>query len=150
MPSYSAQSSAIRAARSVLGKEASVSRDFHLMQVETEEGMRWCWSKKPIKDEKRAAQGNEAPKATRKPPTSAKRQKAAQEAATGKLPPPPDFSAQTHAPYRKRLQALIDLVNAGDADGLEAVQINPTSTSPKAMARYRDLAVTAIRAAKKG
>ncbi|WP_444429651.1 hypothetical protein ACTTAM_14040 [Rhodobacter capsulatus] len=33
-----------------------------------------------------------------------------------------------------------------DATGLRAVQINPVSSSPKALARYRDLAVLAIEA----
>jgi hypothetical protein len=71
--------------------------------------------------------------------------RAAEEAASrGELPPAPDLSAPTHAPYRKKLEKLLALAQAGDAAGLRAVAINPTSTSPKALARWRDLAVRAI------
>jgi hypothetical protein len=64
----------------------------------------------------------------------------------GELPPPPDFSAATHARFRAKLEGLVALVEKGDVDGLRAVLINPVSSSPKAMARYRDLAVIAIEA----
>jgi hypothetical protein len=69
---------------------------------------------------------------------------AAEAAAKGKLPKAPDFSADTHKPYRAKLAALVELAKAGDIAGLEAVAINPTSSSPKALARYRDLCVLAI------
>lgn len=71
---------------------------------------------------------------------------AAEAAAKGKLPAAPDFSAATHAPYRKKLAALVELAKAGDAKGLKAVAINPTSSSPKALARYRDLCLVALAA----
>ena len=61
------------------------------------------------------------------------------------LPNPPDFTANTHKPYRKKLDALTALVAARDIAGLEAFAINPTSTSPKALIRYRDRAISAIR-----
>jgi hypothetical protein len=64
----------------------------------------------------------------------------------GELPPPPDFSAATHARFRGKLVGLVALAEKGDVDGLRAVVINPVSSSPKAMARYRDLAVIAIQA----
>lgn len=64
----------------------------------------------------------------------------------GELPPPPDFSAPTHARFRAKLAALVELVGKADANGLRAMQINPVSSSPKALARYRDLAVVAIEA----
>jgi hypothetical protein len=64
----------------------------------------------------------------------------------GILPEQPDFSAATHARFRGKLAKLIALANAGDLGGLQAIPINPTSTSPKAMARYRDLAITALQA----
>jgi len=64
----------------------------------------------------------------------------------GELPPPPDFSAATHARFRAKLEGLVALAEKGDVDGLRAVIINPVSSSPKAMARYRDLAVMAIEA----
>jgi hypothetical protein len=64
----------------------------------------------------------------------------------GELPPPPDFSAPTHARFRAKLAALVELARKADATGLRAVPINPVSSSPKALARYRDLAVLAIEA----
>lgn len=64
----------------------------------------------------------------------------------GELPPPPDFSAPTHARFRAKLAALVDLAGKADATGLRAIPINPVSSSPKALARYRDLAVLAIEA----
>jgi hypothetical protein len=62
--------------------------------------------------------------------------------------PKPDFSAETHKRFRNKLAHLVDLANAGDVEGLKAVTINPVSSSPKAMARYRDLCVTALEARK--
>jgi hypothetical protein len=64
----------------------------------------------------------------------------------GELPPPPDFSAPTHARFRAKLAALVELAGNADATGLRAIAINPVSSSPKALARYRDLAVLAIEA----
>ena len=62
----------------------------------------------------------------------------------GELPPPPDFSAPTHARFRAKLAALVELAGKADANRLRANSINPVSFSPKALARYRDLAVLAI------
>jgi hypothetical protein len=86
--------------------------------------------------------------AAKSPAGRAGGQRAAIEAAarTGKLPSPPDFSAATHARFRGKLAKLIELARAGDIGGLNAVEINPVSTSPKALARYRDLCVLALRA----
>lgn len=64
----------------------------------------------------------------------------------GELPTPPDFSAPTHARFRAKLAALVELAGKADATGLRAIPINPVSSSPKALARYRDLAVLAIEA----
>jgi hypothetical protein len=64
----------------------------------------------------------------------------------GELPPPPDFSAPTHARFRVKLAALVELAGKADATGLRDIPINPISSSPKALARYRDLAVLAIEA----
>jgi hypothetical protein len=72
---------------------------------------------------------------------------AALEAArSGNLPTPPDFSAATHARFRSKLEGLIALAGRGDIEGLRAVAINPVSSSPKALARYRDLCVIALEA----
>ena len=43
----------------------------------------------------------------------------------GELPPPPDFSATTHARFRAKLEGLVALAEKGDVDGLRAVAINP-------------------------
>ncbi|MCA3467722.1 MAG: hypothetical protein IOD03_09125 [Methylocystis sp.] len=67
-------------------------------------------------------------------------------AKTGTLPVPPDFSAPTHARFRGKLEGLIALAERGDIEGLRDVTINPVSSSPKALARYRDLCVTALQA----
>jgi hypothetical protein len=67
-------------------------------------------------------------------------------AARGELPNPPDFSAETHKRHRARLQSLVDMVAAGDIDGLRKTVIEPHSSSRKAMFRYRELAVMALAA----
>jgi len=67
-------------------------------------------------------------------------------AKTGTLPVPPDFSAATHARFRGKLEGLIALAERGDIEGLRDVRINPVSSSPKALARYRDLCVIALEA----
>ena len=97
------------------------------------------------------ASSKKAPKTAAKQASSSQRplgQRAAIEAAAreGKLPDPPDFSAATHKRFRNKLQNVIDLAKAGDLKGLRALEINPVSSSPKAIARYRDLCVTALEA----
>jgi hypothetical protein len=64
----------------------------------------------------------------------------------GKLPEPPDFSAETHKRFRNRLANVVELAKAGDLKGLRTLEINPVSSSPKAIARYRDLCVIALEA----
>ncbi len=83
------------------------------------------------------------------PPSAPRRRRDADleaKARQGELPPPPDFSAPTHARFRAKLAALVELAGKADAIGLRAISINPVSSSPKALARYRDLAVLAIEA----
>ncbi|MDZ7909003.1 MAG: hypothetical protein U5N10_12795 [Gemmobacter sp.] len=87
-----------------------------------------------------AAEPETAPRAQRRRRDADIEAKARQ----GELPPPPDFSAPTHARFRAKLAALVDLAGKADATGLRAIAINPVSSSPKALARYRDLAVLAI------
>ena len=72
-----------------------------------------------------------------------------EQAQSGALPAAPDFSKPTHARFRAKLAKLVALAEAGDLEGLKAVEINPVSTSPKAMARYCDLAIIAIEARRK-
>ena len=64
----------------------------------------------------------------------------------GELPAAPDFSAASHARFRNRLGQITVLAEAGDIAGLRAIVINPVSSSPKAMLRYRDLCVMALEA----
>ena len=68
------------------------------------------------------------------------------DAEAGKLPPVPDFSAETHTRFRPKLAELVQLVKVRDIKGLKAYPIKPISTSPKAMDRYRNLAVIALEA----
>jgi hypothetical protein len=70
---------------------------------------------------------------------------AAMEAAErGVMPTPPDFNKPAHVGYRKRLQALVDMAEAGDLDGLQATVIETKCSSRVLLARYRDLAVRAL------
>jgi hypothetical protein len=64
----------------------------------------------------------------------------------GTIPAAPDFSAPTHARFRKKLAEVVAMVEAGNIEGLKAFPIKPVSSSPKAIARYRDLAVIALEA----
>ena len=64
----------------------------------------------------------------------------------GELPPAPDFSADLHKRNRGRLAQLVAMAEAGDIAGLEAFPIKPNCTSPKAMDRYRNLCVIALKA----
>ena len=79
-------------------------------------------------------------------PVIGKRQAIRDQAQTGALPPAPDFSKPTHARFRAKLAQIVALAEAGDTAGLQAFEINPVSSSPRAMARYRDLCVIAITA----
>jgi hypothetical protein len=79
-------------------------------------------------------------------PVVGKRQAIIIQAQSGALPQAPDFSKPTHARFRAKLAQIVALAEAGDIAGLQAFEINPVSSSPKAMARYRDLCVIAITA----
>ncbi|RWQ44926.1 hypothetical protein [Mesorhizobium sp.] len=104
----------------------------------------------------KAAKAPKAPKAEKAPkapkadkPAGGKRAEILASAEAGTLPAKPDFSAATHARFRKKLDEIIALVDAGDIKALKAYPINPISSSPKAMDRYRNLAVTALEAQRK-
>ena len=75
-----------------------------------------------------------------------KRQAILDRAQTGALPAAPDFSKPTHARFRAKLAQIVALAEAGDIASLQDFEINPVSSSPKAMARYRDFCVIAIKA----
>ena len=87
----------------------------------------------------------EEPKAATAPVVG-KRQAILDQAQTGSLPQVPDFSKPTHARFRAKLAQIVTLAEAGDIAALQAFEINPVSSSPTAMARYRDLCVIAITA----
>jgi len=80
------------------------------------------------------------------PPVIGKRQAIRDQAQSDALPQPPDFSKPTHARFRAKLAQIVALAETGDIAALKAFEINPVSSSPKAMARYRDLCVIAITA----
>jgi hypothetical protein len=105
-------------------------------------------SKKPAKVAKAAAKAAKpAAKGDKAKPAKLGKRAAIEAAAReGKLPTPPDFSAETHARFRGKLDEVIALAKAGDLKGLKAIEINPVSTSPKAIDRYRNLAVMALEA----
>lgn len=94
--------------------------------------------------EARAEKAPKAPKADK--PAAGKRAAILEAAQRGELPTPPDFSAETHKRFRPKLAAVVALVEAGAIEELEAFAINPVSSSPKAIAKYRDLAVIALKA----
>lgn len=67
-------------------------------------------------------------------------------AAEGKVPAFPDFSAPTHAPFKATIEALDAAAKAKDVAALKAIEINPTSSTPKALDRYRNIVVKALSA----
>lgn len=75
-----------------------------------------------------------------------KRAQVAADAAAGKLPTAPDFSAPTHARYVKKLAEIVALVKAGDIKGLKANDVQPLSSSRAALCKYRDFAIVALEA----
>ena len=91
----------------------------------------------------KAAPAPKAPKASAGPGKFAAIREAAER---GELPPAPDFSADLHKRNRGRLAQLVAMAEAGDVAGLEAFPIKPNCTSPKAMDRYRNLCVMALKA----
>ena len=97
----------------------------------------------------KAAPSGEKPLADRKTAAKAekplgKRAAILAAAQAGILPTPPDFTAETHKRFRGKLADLVALAAAGDVAGLKAYAINPISSSPKALDRYRNLCVMAL------
>lgn len=62
----------------------------------------------------------------------------------GEMPAAPDFSAETHKRFRPKLAEVVALADAGDLVALKAIEIKAVTSSPKAIAKYRDLAVIAL------
>ncbi|APF36730.1 hypothetical protein BOQ54_04815 [Chelatococcus daeguensis] len=122
--------------------------------VKTKDGFAWRLKKQAggrndARDARLAPDPSREPQratATKRERPFGKRAQIEADARAGKLPEPPDFSAETHKRFRNKLAAVVALANAGDLNGLRAFQINPVSSSPKAIARYRDLCVMALEA----
>lgn len=85
----------------------------------------------------------------KRPMALGKRAAVIEAARAGILPQAPDFSAETHRRFRKRLDEIVAMAEARDIQGLRAVEIEPISSSRKAMVKYRDLAVLALEAAER-
>lgn len=85
-------------------------------------------------------------RATKADKPNGKRAAILEAAQRGDLPAAPDFSADTHKRFRAKLAEVVAAAEAGDLATLRAFTINPVSSSPKAIAKYRDLAVIALEA----
>ena len=115
---------------------------------------------KPVAKAKPVAKVAKATKATKpvaKVATKAKAEKVAKvekplsaraqieaDAAAGKLPTKLAFTSPGDKRYQKKVDLLNELAAKGDIKGLKAVEINAYSSSPKKMAKWRDLAVIAL------
>lgn len=71
---------------------------------------------------------------------------ATEAAAQGKLPTPPDFTANTHKYYRPKLAEVVKMAKGGDTKGLRSFKINGSSTSPTAIKKYVACALKALAA----
>jgi hypothetical protein len=124
--------SAQRAARSALKNPKAVDgQEFETVR----QGAVWAYRIKAA-----------TPAATTKPKALGKRAQIEADAHAGVLPAPPDFSAETHARFRKRLAEIVGFVGAGDIKALKADTTEPKSSSRIALCRYRDLAIIALEA----
>lgn len=88
----------------------------------------------------------EAIPSVRKAAKAGKRAEVEAAAMAGEIPAAPDFSAPTHASHRKIHAQIVAMVETGDVAGLKAWEHKHYSSSQKALARYRDLAVMALSA----
>ncbi|MGI0528015.1 hypothetical protein [Rhizobium giardinii] len=141
---------AIDAAAAKLVEENPTARAKPIIVAFDGEGNQAMISGKPRKAAKAEKPAN-APKAAKAaaPEKHGKRAEILASAEAGILPAKPDFSAATHARFRKRLDKIAALVEKGDVKALKAFPINPISSSPKAMDKYRNLAVIALEAQRK-
>lgn len=162
--SYSTKFAAERARKAISVPEAfkvtgpNADGRYAVEQIEGTEVAALATDAKPTKKTQAAVKKAKAPKAEKaaKTPAQAKVQKsekavgkrAAIQAAAekGKLPAAPDFSAETHARFRPKLEELVKLVKAKDIKALKKYEINAVSSSPKALDRFRNLAVIALEA----
>jgi hypothetical protein len=153
IPTESKESSMKTYAKKFNAQRAAKAAGHELDEIEivkAKEGFTWRLTQQPKGTE--AKDAKLTPDASRQPQPAGKERslgkRAAMETAAreGKLPAPPDFSAETHKRFRNKLASVVELAKAGDLKGLRAFEINPVSSSPKAIARYRDLCVIALEA----
>jgi hypothetical protein len=118
--------------------------------VKVKDGFTWRLKQQPrrpeVKDAKLTPDPSREPKPINNQRPLGKRAAIEAAAREGKLPEPPDFSADTHKRFRNKLASVVELAKTGDLKGLRAFEINPVSSSPKAIKRYRDLCIVAIEA----
>jgi len=145
MKTYAKKFNAQRAAK------AAGLTDDEFEIVKTKDG--FAWRAKPVaSDAKLAPDPSREPRKTVPAKATGKWTRGVflrEAALRGEMPPPPDFSAPTHARFRNKLASVVALAEAGDLDGLRAFEINPVSSSPKAIKRYRDLCIMALEARRK-
>ena len=92
-----------------------------------------------------------APKAPRTPKAPAplsKRAQAMADAEAGNMPAAPDFSAETHKPYRTMHAKLCEAIAAGNPTEIKRILIPTYNSSVVALNRYRELALIALEARK--
>jgi hypothetical protein len=127
-----------RAAKAALGKDASEGKEFETTKCDNGN---WTWRAivniENLKPESHPTAAANAESWSAIPSVRKARKK--QIGLT-----PPDFSAKTHERYRGKLAAVVAMVEARDVDGLRSFHINPVSTSPKAIMRYRDKALAEL------
>lgn len=152
MKAYAKRFNAQRAARAELGDDAIEGVNYRTVKT----GKGWTWEPgrktadpKPTEENGALPAPQPAPEQNAAAPATRHQDKrAAIEAAAqnGILPEPPDFSAETHRRFRNKLASVVKLAKARDLSGLRAFEINPVSSSPKAIKRYRDLCIMALEA----
>lgn len=133
-----------RAARAALkNPKAEEGKAFETYKA----GAEWAWRVKAAPVAKVAPAAKPAkPAAPAKAKPLGQRAQIEADAAAGKLPTPPDFSAETHARFRKRLADIVGFAGAGDIKALKADTTEPKSSSRIALCRYRDLCIVALEA----
>lgn len=81
------------------------------------------------------------------PRMHAKTREALENAEKGILPTAPDM--HKWKPYQRRVDEVSALIEKGDIKGLTAYEIKPYDSGMQAIARFRDMAITALKAQKK-
>jgi hypothetical protein len=153
IPTESKESSMKTYAKKFNAQRAAKVAGHDLNKIEimkAKDGFVWRLKQQPkpaeTKDAKLSPDSSREPQPAGKERPLGKRAVIEAAAREGKLPEPPDFSAETHKRFRNRLANVVELAEAGDLLGLRAFEINPVSSSPKAIKRYRDICVMALEA----